>query len=463
MSTRVPLPARAVAAAVGLVLALLVAGCTQVVPGRAAAPAPAAPALPAPRANVSPLPLTTDELSATATTALQDMWRELFPAAFGRDWTDIDSFVPVRTASGGAPAPPCLDRAADLAGQAFYCPARDTVAWDADGLLPGLRDRFGAAGVVVVLAHEVGHAVQNRLGVDEALARDPARYPTILLEAMADCYAGVALARLVDRPVEGLPIGLVERDDALLALVGFRDPAGVAAGDDGAHGNAFDRVSAFQDGYTGGATRCAGMTLDSQRFTQRRFASAEDLARGGDLELPALIDAVESDAQTWFTQVVAPRVPGWRAPAVGRSPSCPGREGLAQGPAAFCAADGGVSVSPGELAAVHRQFGDYAAAELVASRYGLAARQAVGGGVTGTAAGAAAICLSGAYTSRLIDGDGFALSPGDLDEAVQVLLAGDWAARDAAGAVDPGEHGFDRVGRFRAGVLDGPDRCLTMR
>ena len=50
-------------------------------------------------------------------------------------------------------------------------------------------------------------------------------------------------------PGPGLPIGLDERDQALLALVGFRDPLGVDAGDAGAHGNAFDRVSAFQTGY----------------------------------------------------------------------------------------------------------------------------------------------------------------------------------------------------------------------
>ena len=56
-------------------------------------------------------------------------------------------------------------------------------------------NQFGAAGAVVVLAHEVGHAVQHRLGVDQArTGAIPARYPTILLEAMADCYAGSGAA-----------------------------------------------------------------------------------------------------------------------------------------------------------------------------------------------------------------------------------------------------------------------------
>jgi hypothetical protein len=43
---------------------------------------------------------------------------------------------------------------------------------------------------------------------------------------------------------------------------------------------------------------------------------------------------------------------------------------------------------------------------------------------------------------------------------VQVLLNGDWAARDSGGRADPDEHGFDRVATFRSGLLDGPQRCL---
>jgi hypothetical protein len=82
----------------------------------------------------------------------------------------------------------------------------------------------------------------------------------------------------------------------------------------------------------------------------------------------------------------------------------------------------------------------------------------------GRPAAAGATCLAGAYTGRLLDApDGFRLSPGDLDEAVQVLLLADWAARDAAGASDPAEHGFERITRFRAGLLEGPAGCLPTR
>ena len=463
MPRRRPLVHPALSAVLGLLLVALLAGCAEVVAGSAtAAPEP----LPAPVASNTPLPapsaaLSPDEVGAATADALQQFWRAQFPATFGRPWIDLAGFVPVHTTARDTPPPPCLQRAAELADQAFYCPSADIVAWDADRLLPQQVAKYGTAGAVVVLAHEIGHAVHNRLGLDEQRARSPARFPTILLEAMADCYAGVAFAHFVQRPPAGLTIGLEDRDRAMLALVGFRDPLGVDAADSGAHGNAFDRVSAFQTGYAEGATRCAGMTLDNQTFTQRRFGSADDLARRGNLPLEQLLTAFEGDAPPWFTEVAGARAVGWQAPALALAPACTGRAAAAQGPAMFCAADGAVAVNPPELAAVHQQFGDYAAAVVLAGRYGLAVQHAVGLSTVGPAAGAANECLTGAYTGRLVDGVNFSLSPGDLDEAVQVLLAGDWVARDSGGRTDPADYGFDRVARFRSGLLNGPQSCLS--
>jgi hypothetical protein len=458
VAVRVPSRHRPPAAAVlAVALGVLVAGCAQAVPGRAGPTAqhPAA----SPHTFEVPSSTTGDTTGDTTAAALQEIWRSAFPAAFGRGWTDIASFEPVHTADPAAPAPPCVERVADLVGQAFYCPAADAVVWDADALVPDLHRRFGSAGVMVALAHEVGHAVQTRLGLDEEQARDPQRYPTILLETMADCYAGVAFAQPATRPVAGLTTDARTRDEALLALVGFRDPLGVEPGNDSAHGNAFDRISAFQDGFRDGAARCAAMSTENRAFTQRRFGSPADRARGGDLPLPLLLDAVQHDAAGWFGALA----PGWNVPST-EGVNCPEHDAAAQGPVRFCATDGGLSIDRNALAALHREVGDYAGVTLVASRYGIALLGALGMNTVGPAAGAAAVCLAGAYTGVLVEPDGgFTLSPGDLDEAVQVLLTHDWAARDADGGVDPAEHGFDRVGRFRAGLLDGPGSCLAPR
>ncbi|WP_433275478.1 neutral zinc metallopeptidase [Pseudonocardia xinjiangensis] len=453
-------PRPSATAVFAVAMGVLVTGCTQAVPGRpdAARPPVTVSAAPAPSPQ-APVPLSPDGVATAATGAIQDVWRGAFPAAFGRPWNDIRTFAPVRTGHPATSRPPCVERVADLVGQAFYCPTADAVVWDADTLLPDLHRRFGSAGVMVALAHEVGHAVQSRLGIDAAQAGDPGRYPAVLLETMADCYAGVVFAELAERPVAGLAVDPKARDAALLALVGFRDPLGVLPGNDSAHGNAFDRVSAFQDGFRDGAARCSGMTVDNRSFTQRRFGSAADQARGGDLPLPVLLEALQQDADQWFGALS----PGWRVPPIGGA-SCPAHVPVTQGPVRFCAADGVLSIDQGALDTLHREVGDYAGATLLASRYGIALLAALGAGTEGPAAGAAAVCLAGAYTGALVEPDGgFTLSPGDLDEAVQVLLTHDWAARDSAGGVDTTESGFDRVSRFRDGLLGGPHGCLPNR
>jgi predicted metalloprotease len=458
----VPAP-RSPRVALLLVLVLLTAGCTQVVVGRAGPgtgprQVAAHPAVRAP--DLAALPA--DEVAEGALGAVQGFWADAFPAAFGAAWTDVAGAVPVAVRDPAAPAPPCGARAADLAGKAFYCPGADAVVWDADGLMPDLHAGYGPAGVVVVLAHEVGHAVQHRLGLGRARDTHPDRYPTILLEAMADCYAGVVLRDLVEGPDPLL--SLDDRDAALNALVRFRDPLGALAADADAHGNAFDRVSAFQDGYADGATRCAAMTVPERAFTQRGFGSAADLARRGDLPPARLLTAIEADARAWFATVVAAGGrPGWEAPPLVTvaASGCPAGELAPQGPVAHCPAEGTIAVDPEPVAALHGRFGDYATATLVLARYGLASLAALSRPVTGPAAGAAATCLAGAYSGRLLDPAGeFRLSPGDLDEAVQVLLDGDWTARDLTGTADPRQRGHERVARFRTGLRSGPQACL---
>ena len=430
---------------VALAAGLLLAGCTQVVPGQSGAVTGAA--------RIATTPVADADVAQTAVTALQGFWRAQFPSTFGRPWRDISRFLPVHTRDRRVP---CVSSTADVAGQAFYCPSADTVVWDADGLIPEVIEADGPTGVLVVLAHEVGHAVQTRLGVDDLQTRQPSRYPTILLEAMADCDAGVALAHFTQSPPPGLALGADERDQAMSALIAFKDPLGVVPGDSGAHGNAFDRVSAFQDGYDGSATTCSTMTTTNRAFTQRAFGSRADAARRGNLPVDQLLDGVGADAPSAFAKIAATAgLPGWQAPPLRTSA---GRCAVApQGPAAWCSADNAVVVDRAAIAQLEDRFGDFAGATLIASRYGLAVLDAL----KRQATGAGALCLAGAYTGGLLNADGtFTLSPGDLDEAVEVLLAQDWAARDAAGAADQGERGYERIALFRKGVVGGARACL---
>jgi len=452
-----------VALVVTLVVAALTGACVGPTPPPVAAPSTAGVAATVPPPDPALPGRSTDDVARLTVDALQTYWRAALPGELGKPWRDVATTAPVHVDDPSAPQPPCAATAADLRGNAFYCPAVDAVVWDADELLPQLRERFGPAGVVVVLAHEFGHAVQTRIGVDEAQRADPAGHPTILLEAMSDCYAGAMIRHLVDATAAGgpvdLPIRAAERDAALRALVTFRDPLGTLAADTTAHGNAFDRLSAVEDGYDSGPTVCAAMTMANREFTQRRFGSAADRARKGDLPLDRLVPAVSGDAKTWFEGLVAAKgAAGWKAPDPRAAPRC--ADAGPQGPVAYCAADGGVVTDLAALGDLQKRSGDFAGATLLVSRYGLAARAAAAQSATGYDAGRSAVCLAGAWTARLVDpSGGFGLSPGDLDEAVAVLLDEDWAETDAVGTVDPADNGFERVGHYRRGFDGGPGAC----
>lgn len=88
---------------------------------------------------------------------------------------------------------------ADAAMGPFYCPADRKAYIDLD-FYRALRARYGAPGdfaQAYVLAHEIGHHVQNVLGIEEKVRRDQrARGAdenelSVRMELQADCFAGV--------------------------------------------------------------------------------------------------------------------------------------------------------------------------------------------------------------------------------------------------------------------------------
>jgi predicted metalloprotease len=402
-----------------------------------------------------------DQLAATAITDIETFWEEAFPRTFDKEWEPLEGGIySVDTADPSAKPPPCTEKASDVEGNAFYCPSADAIAWDRAALLPVLQDRFGDAAVVIVLAHEMGHAVQNRMGITpEAERRTPERFPTILTEAMADCFAGTFIKWVNDGKSEHLDIGSDTLDAALGALITFRDPVGTSQTDRSAHGNAFDRVSAFQDGYQQGAEFCGAMSVDNRVFTQQAFTSADDRDRGGNLPFDEMLENITPDLNAYYKTVVTQAGRTWadpKATPTEEEPDCSGD----QGPVAYCPADKSVEFEVEEdLPELHAEIGDYATGLLLASRYGLAAMAVVGVDLEGEGAATSALCLAGSYTREVFTRQrGFGLSPGDLDEAVQVLLAYDYAARDVTGSAAL-ETGFKRVEVFRGGVLEGTKAC----
>lgn len=405
-----------------------------------------------------------DALAATAVTDGQDFWRQTYPATFGQPWTELRGAYSIDTDDKASAPAPCTGRVAELEGNALYCPSADAIAWDRAALLPVLQDHFGSAGVVLVLAHEIGHAVHNRAGLTtERQVADPQRYPTILTESMADCYAGAFLRWVADGHAPHLRMTPRQLDTAIGAIVTFRDPVGTGQSDAAAHGDAFDRVSSFEDGFTQGATLCSGMSVANRRFTLQGFTNLTDRSTGGNLALAPLVNNASSDMARYFGELLGRAgTPGgapWQPPAVvagsGATRCAPGD----QGPIAWCPAVNTIGVdTTSALPRMHTEIGDYATGTLLAARYGLATLSALRRPVRGLGARRDALCLAGAYTGAVFARhDGFGLSPGDLDEAVQVLLDDDFASRDVDGVGIA--TGFERIAAFRSGVDRGAATC----
>ena len=104
-----------------------------------------------------------DEVSKFLKTVLadnEDVWTALFPKAFGK------RFVPTRLVMfTGRVQSGC--GVADAGAGPFYCPLDKTVYIDPT-FYEELKRRFGAPGdfaQAYVIAHEIGHHIQNQLGI----------------------------------------------------------------------------------------------------------------------------------------------------------------------------------------------------------------------------------------------------------------------------------------------------------
>ncbi|MFC0507069.1 neutral zinc metallopeptidase [Micromonospora costi] len=395
-----------------------------------------------------------DRLARNAVDDVQRYWSEQLPSAFGRRFDPVGTLISYD--STGPDATVCGTSTAG-AVNAFYCGPDDSVAWDRGQLLPTLNDSFGPMSVVAVLAHEMGHAVQFRLGTADG------RTSSIVKEQQADCYAGNFFRWVAegDAPHFRLSTG-PGLNQILAALFFIRDAAGTGFDAAGAHGNAFDRVSAFQFGFGEGPARCARIDEGEvrRRITQPASAQAAPPdADDGNLPV-ADQDALQALHQTLraaFDQ------PGAASPVISTTPpACPEVTGTA--PASYCPRTNVVGLDLADLASIGTPpeqgtgggLGDFAAFAEVASRYALAAQHAAGYPLTGLATAQRTACLTGFWAATIVVGRGalLQLSPGDLDEAVAEMLAPrSLIAADVNGAGIPS--GFARVEAFRDGFSGG--------
>ena len=146
----------------------------------------------------------------------------------------------------------------------FYCPADQKVYLDL-GFQNELKSRFGAGGdfpMAYVIAHEVGHHVQNLMGTSEKVQQMRGRVSqeeynrlSVMLELQADFYAGV-YANRADKMHNILEQGDIEEALTAASAIGDdriqqRTQGGVTP-ESFTHGTSAQRMRWFKKGYETG-------------------------------------------------------------------------------------------------------------------------------------------------------------------------------------------------------------------
>lgn len=165
---------------------------------------------------------------------------------------------------------------ASAAAGPFYCPADQKVYIDLS-FFKDLRNRFGAPGdfaMAYVIAHEVGHHLQNLMGTSDKMQRARGQLSeteynklSVQLELQADFYAGV-WAHHAQQSMQILEAGDI--DEALTAANAIGDDrlqkeaSGRVTPDAFTHGTSAQRMYWFKKGFDSGDLS-QGNTFEAER------------------------------------------------------------------------------------------------------------------------------------------------------------------------------------------------------
>lgn len=213
----------------------------------------------APAEAPGPRPAAENELARFVSQVLadtEDTWGPMFANA-GRQYQE-----PKLVLFTGATQSACGVGRAETGP--FYCPADSKVYLDLS-FFDELHRRFGAPGdfaQAYVVAHEVGHHVQNLLGISgkvqaarQRSSEREANQLSVRLELQADCLSGV-WAHHADRSRGVLEAGDIEEGLGAAAAIGDdrlqRQSSGHVMPDSFTHGSSEQRVRWFRKGLSAG-------------------------------------------------------------------------------------------------------------------------------------------------------------------------------------------------------------------
>jgi predicted metalloprotease len=428
-----------------------------------------------------------DRIMKNAIADVEAFWRKTYPSVSnGRAFPRLKGHI---YSVDGAKVTPAVKRNAcikqdpsSVVDNAFYCLADDSIAYDRNPthLVAQLAAKYGEFMIAAVIAHEFGHAIQQRLGIFH-MSPSP---PTIATETQADCAAGSFIAAVQQQQAPHFHLSGVGLDRTLLGYLQVRDPPPVSLSQI-SHGNGFDRLSAMSDGISKGAGTCYARGFFDRRFTERPFTSDADYLQHGNLPFQQIVDpqapggGVLAAGLNAFWKRAATRagkpwtdVAALQAPHPACQPSGPSEfnycgsdnkvyfsDPFARS-AYFSLPDKRIDKTTGAVTLIDNAPADYALGTLFVYGWGMAVRKELFNASTDDhAAVLAAGCYSGAFTAALNSStppSTFQLSPPDMDEATAAVIK--LVPLDRA----YGSHGtsaLERIQAFTKGYFGGLDGC----
>jgi len=196
------------------------------------------------------------EFVAVVLADTEDTWRAQFQQ-MGRTYRE-----PTLVLFSGATNSGC--GYAQAASGPFYCP-RDQKIYLDTSFFNELSRRFGAPGdfaQAYVVAHEIGHHVQNQLGIlprveafQQQASKSDGNRMQVMVELQADCFAGI-WAHHADRSRGLLEKGDIEEGLNAAAAIGDdrlqKQAQGYVVPDAFTHGSSAQRVAWFRRGFEQG-------------------------------------------------------------------------------------------------------------------------------------------------------------------------------------------------------------------
>ncbi|GJE03208.1 KPN_02809 family neutral zinc metallopeptidase [Methylobacterium isbiliense] len=190
----------------------------------------------------------------------EDVWKQVLPNQTGRQYTPTTMVL----YQGGTRSGCGMARAAM---GPFYCPLDKKVYLDTS-FFKEMEQKFKVKGdfaYAYVIAHEVGHHIQDVLGILPKVQRRQQQVDeresnrlSVRVELMADCLAGV-WAKNSDERFNALEPGDIEEAMQAASAIGDdrlqKQSQGYAVPDSFTHGSSAQRMRWFQTGYRSGQTQ----------------------------------------------------------------------------------------------------------------------------------------------------------------------------------------------------------------